>query len=369
MSTSALKHYHVKKITDQKVWNDFVNCLNLNTFLHSEAWVEFNKDYGHDTWQLGLYNQHELVGVALVLKIVAKRGTFLFCPHGPQTSAYADYLDLIKLDNQDLPVKSALIHEIQSELFAFTEYLANLGREENASFIRFSPIFQDISEIKELFPGLGFRPAPTHMHHELTTVVDVTSSLDIVLSKMRKTMRQMIKKAENMVAEGEIKMEFVDTITNELHEVYQDTAERGQFVPFSKEYLQAEYDAFKNFADVRLMAVRYQGKVLSWGMYLFAGKRGFYHQGANLLDKNVPASYLCQWTGIKLAKELGCETYDFWGVSPEDEPNHPWYTIGRFKRGFGGTDMKLIHAQDFILSWQYWITWVIETWRAKKRGF
>ncbi len=363
---STLKNYRIKIIKDQDIWSDFVNHLNLNTFLHSSAWVNFNQKFGHKTWQLGLYYEEELVGVALILKIVAKRGTFIFCPHGPQTSAYADYLEQMK---QAQISNSHLLHEIQAEVFAFTEYLIKLGKEEKASFIRFSPIFEDIPEIKELLPGLGFRPAPTHMHHELTTVVDVTSSEEIILGRMRKTMRQMIKKAENMVAAGEIKTEFVDTISKEMHAVYEDTAVRGGFVPFSKDYLQAEYDSFNNLAKAKLMSVSYGGKILSWGMYLFDGKRAFYHQGANLLDKNVPASYLCQWTGIKLAKEMGCQTYDFWGVSPEDRPNHPWYTIGRFKRGFGGQDMKLIEAQDFILSWRYWITWLFETWRAKKRGF
>lgn len=366
MPESALKNYKVKIITDDNEWSDFVNQLNLNTFLHSEAWVDFNNNFGHKTWQLGLYNHTELVGVALILKIQAKRGTFLFCPHGPQTAAYADYLDQVK---EGQAASQHLIKEIQAELFAFTEYLSHLGKNEDASFIRFSPIFEDMSEIAELFPSLGFRKAPIHMHHELTTVVDVTSDVETILGRMRKTMRQMIKKAENMVQSGEVKTEFVEEISDELHEVYKDTAFRGQFVPFSKEYLQAEYDSFKEFADAKLMAVRHEGKVLSWGMYLFSGKRAFYHQGANLLDKNVPASYLCQWTGIKLAKEMGCETYDFWGVSPEDRPNHPWYSIGRFKRGFGGNDMKLIPAQDFILSWRYWITWAFETWRAKKRGF
>lgn len=366
MTLSSLKHYNIKIVNDNSVWSNFVDELNLNTFLHSRAWVSFNQQFGHETWQLGLYQEGELIGVALILKIQAKRGTFLFCPHGPQTVAYADYLDQIKSGQTP---NSSLLHEIQAELFAFTEYLSKLGSQENASFIRFSPIFEDIPEISELFPGLCFRQSPTHMHHELTTVVDVSLSLENILGKMRKTMRQMIKKAENMVASGEIKVEFVEEITDELHEVYKDTAMRGQFIPFSREYLQAEYDSFKSLAKAKLMAVRHNGKVLSWGMYLFTGKRAFYHQGANLLDKNVPASYLCQWTGIQLAKQNGCQSYDFWGVSPEDRPNHPWYTIGRFKRGFGGEDMKLIPAQDFVLSWRYWITWAFETWRAKKRGF
>jgi len=118
-----------------------------------------------------------------------------------------------------------------------------------------------------------------------------------------------------------------------------------------------------------MVKIVYDGKVYSWGMYIFNGKRAFYHQGANILHKKIPASYLTHWTGINLAKERGCQSYDFWGVAPKDKPNHPWASISVFKRGFGGEDVKLVSAQDIPLSSKYWFTWIIEKIRAKRRGF
>ena len=62
-----------------------------HTFLQSWNWGEFHRLMGDKFWRLGIYNyeagsmNHEacLAGAALVIKIFARRGTFLFTPHGP----------------------------------------------------------------------------------------------------------------------------------------------------------------------------------------------------------------------------------------------------------------------------------------------
>jgi len=47
------------------------------------------------------------------------------------------------------------------------------------------------------------------------------------------------------------------------------------------------------------------------------------------------APHLLQWAAIKITKQLGYKYYDFWGIAPSDQPNHPWSGISRFKRGLG----------------------------------
>lgn len=347
----------IEIISDQNIWEGFVNELNLNTFLHSTAWIEFNKRQNHPFWQLGLYNNNELISVALILKIEARRGTFLFCPHGPQS-----------INNNNSI-------ELQKELVCWKDYLSEFAKVEGCSFFRIQPIVQKNTKNKLVFENVGFRSAPIHMHTELSSVLDISADLDEILMGMRKTTRQMIRKAESLVAEKKVQIEFYEGFTPELLEVYRSTGDRGRFVGYSDKYLEDEYDSFygredsKNNTKVKLFAVRYQGQILSWAMVLFTGKRAFYHQGANILNKEVPASYLCQWTGIKLAKELGCISYDFWGVSPVDNPEHPWAKISLFKRGFGGGDVELLHAQDYVVSWRYWLNWAVESYRARKRGF
>lgn len=342
----------IREINNQEKWDTFISRLSLNTFLHSKAWIEFNHQQGYTSWQFGMYDdENNLVSCALVLKVEAKRGTFLFCPHGPQS---------LGMESQSVD---------PAQLGLWRDHLTDLAKTEKCSFIRIQPIVLRNSENQQQFKKFGFRPSPIHMHTELSTVLDISPDRETLLMNMRKTTRQMVKKGEQLIENGEVVIEDFTEITDELYQVYESTFQRGNFVPYSRTYLQREYESFKKYAKVELFGVRYQGKLLSWGMILISGKRAFYHQGANILDKKVPASYLCQWTGITRAKAHGCKTYDFWGVAPQDQPNHPWAKISLFKRGFGGNDVWLLHAQDYVVSWKYWINWIIESYRAKKRGF
>jgi len=58
------------------------------------------------------------------------------------------------------------------------------------------------------------------------------------------------------------------------------------------------------------------------------------------------ASHLLQWKAILESMKRDCEFYDFWGVSPADEEDHPWAGISRFKRGFSGTEVKYMGCYD-----------------------
>jgi len=57
---------------------------------------------------------------------------------------------------------------------------------------------------------------------------------------------------------------------------------------------------------------------------------------------------------IRLAKEAGCQVYDFWGAPDRVDPGDPMYGVYRFKEGFGAQFVQTIGAWDFpIKSLQY----------------
>jgi len=340
---------NIQTINNQEIWQTFVENLNLNTFLHSNQWAQFNQDQ-NTIWQYGLYDEHqELISVALVIKIEAKRGTFLLIPHGPQYDA--DKVNEIEVMN------------------SWTKHFKELCKTENCSFFRVQPILIKAENSEKLFANLGYKPAPIHVHTELSSVLDITGDEHEILLNMRKTTRQMIKKGLKMVEDKELILGFPTEINAEMHQVYKDTYTRGGAVAYSEKYINKEWQVFGKNGKATLISITYQNKIISWGLMILHGKRAFYHQGGNILHKNIPNSYLLQWQGILFAKEKQAITYDFWGVSPLDKPNHPWANISMFKRGFGGQDVELLHAQDNIISPKYWINWIIEKLRAYKRGF
>jgi lipid II:glycine glycyltransferase (peptidoglycan interpeptide bridge formation enzyme) len=65
-------------------------------------------------------------------------------------------------------------------------------------------------------------------------------------------------------------------------------------------------------------------------------------------------TYALQWRAICEAKNMRCRIYDFWGVSPKGDKNHPWTGISRFKRGFGGEELSFGGAYDMAFDGRYY---------------
>jgi len=355
------------EIKDKNIWEDFLQGVGEKTFLQSWAWGEFQKAMGEKIWRLGMYEEEELVGVCLVVKISARRGRFLFVPQGPIISSK------FKVQSEKLQFKI-------KNLF---QSLKELAKKERCSFIRISPILEDTKENNELFEKLGFRDAPSHMHAELSWVLDI-SKLEAQLPMLRRQASEqellggMRKTTRNLVGRGEREgVEVGKGTLEEFYALYQETEKRQQFVAFSKEYLQKEMEAFNTKYKIQntrykqsaeIFLAEYQGKILAGAIIVFYGDTAYYHHGASLHSK-IPAAYTLQWEIMKEAKKHGILKYNFWGVVEEDDANHPWHGLSLFKRGFGGQEWRLMHAKDIPLSWRYWISWSIERARNWKRGY
>lgn len=335
---------NIHEIIDRNEWEQFVVNYPQKSFLESWGWGEFNRLMGDKIFRLGIFRDQVLKGVALIVKVTAKRGNFLFCPHGPL------------LDWQD-----------ESSFEKLINYLKILGKDEQVSFIRISPFIINNLVNRELFKKYGFRAAPIHMHSELSWMLDITPNEEILFKNFRKTHRNLIRKAEkegitvvqNNTVEG-IKKYF---------EIQKDAVKKHGFVPFSEKYLINEFIGFIKDNQIVVWQANYHQEVISAALIVYYGGVGFYHHGASLLKyKHLPASYLLQWRAIKEAKARGCKLYNFWGIVNSTDEKHPWWGLSLFKKGFNGFEEDYLHAQDLILNWKYYITWMIETIRKKKRG-
>ena len=114
----------IKEIRSKKIWEDFLLECKEKTFLQSFNWGEFQKMMGNEIWRLGIFENSELLGVAQIVKIEARRGKFLFLPHGPVT------------------VKQQATSDKQQILEALLEELKEIAKQENCSFIRIAPILE-----------------------------------------------------------------------------------------------------------------------------------------------------------------------------------------------------------------------------------
>src|SRR6185369_10459732 len=73
----------IREIKNKQEWEDFLAKRQEKTFLQSWGWGEFQKSMDEKIWRFGVYEQGNLISIALVIKVVAKRGSFFLVPHGP----------------------------------------------------------------------------------------------------------------------------------------------------------------------------------------------------------------------------------------------------------------------------------------------
>ncbi len=321
---------------------------------------------GDKVWRIGLYSPPyeggerggRLVAVAQILKVHARRGNFLFIPQGPifaESKNWADHKQILNI---------------------LLEILKKIARHEKASFIRISPILADTPQNRELFKRLGFRPAPIHMHAETTWTLDLTPSEDELLMGVRKTTRNLIRRAvkEGVKIESATSEQSVET----FHKLYIETVKKHNFTPFSLTYLSKQVRILKETTSglktsCQVFTAYHNGQPLASAIIVFYGNSAFYHHGASIPNK-IPAAYLLQWEAIRAAKCRGYKFYNFWGIIKlinnlqTAVSKHPWAGLTLFKTGFGGFQTDYMHAQDLPMNWRYWIDWVIETVRRRKRN-
>lgn len=340
----------VKEITTKNEWEQFIEKCSQKSFLNSWNWGEFQISRGFKIWRLAIVDDSHLQAVALVVKIKARRGTYLLIQHGPI------------IESQDMKVKS--------ELFKlFIKELEKIGQTEGASFIRMNPLWERTPENGELLKKIGLRVAPMHANaYDATWKLDISLSEEELLKNMRKTTRYVIRQAEK---NPEVRIEKSEDIKDlaAYQELNRQVAIRQKFVPFSDGYIKDEFEIFSKDNQALLFFGKHKEEIAAGALIIFWQGIGYYHQAGSLSKyAKLSIPYLLQWEAIKEAKKRGCKLYDFWGyVDPKVNPNHPWSGPTLFKMGYGGKAYEYVHTQDYVLSPMYWLTYIFEQLRKINR--
>lgn len=357
----------VRREASRAEWEAFLARERPPTFLQSWAWGETQAALGEEVVRLAAYDGSDVVGIAQAVTVTARRGHFLHVPHGPVARANAR------------EVLSALLKALRQE-----------AERRKLAFLRVSPIQPDRAEHRGLYRLLGFRPAPMYLHSERLWVLDVTPDEETLLAGMRKTTRNLIRRAEREGVVVRFGVEQLDAFCR----LYAETARRDRFVPFPRRALEAEVAAFsipngnrRDFTvlrntvksqgtegmeegpgavDVIVGVAERQGTPLAGVIVPLTAWSAFYHHGASVRTReNIPAAYALQWELIREAKRRGCGAYNFWGVYP---PGNRRSGITLFKTGFGGREVPLVPTQDLSLSPRYYAAYAVDTLRRWRRG-
>jgi len=333
----------IREITDKKIWEDFLLAQENPSFLQSWNSAEQSEALGDKTLRLAAFNNDELIGICLLLLIKAKRGNYIFAPYGPVFSN-------INEDN----------------LQALVDYLGSWGKENGYDFIRIAPYLENTADNRKLFQNLGFKTSPIHMLSELVWYLDLGPSEEELLAAMRKTTRNLIRRAikDGVVIEKSTSQQDVQ----DFIKLMKETHKRHNFIPYPDKLYEEQVKKFEQDDQVAVFTGRHENQLIAASIVMYYGKAGSYHHGASIRSK-VPVAYLMQWEAIREAKRRGMKEYSFWGIVETDDKDHPFYGITLFKKGFGGQSRQLMLCQDLPLSKKYMVTFIVETLRRIKRGF
>lgn len=335
------------KIYDKNVWNSFVkeNELEFYSFLSSWEWGEFQETFTKKIFRFAIFDKDQQIWQLMLIKNQAKRWTYLFAPHNPLIKKWIDFFEVLKSIEQDLK---------------------RIAKEEKADFIRFNSPIQNKKENKEKFKKLWFINAPMHEHAEDTHLLNLEISEDELLSNMKKSDRYYINRAIKEWVK--IKKWNTKEHIKILADMHEEHSKKVWYHAFSHEFIEKLYKIF--WEQITTISASYNNKVESILMTINYWETTVYYIAASdIVSHKFSPNYLCQWEAIKDAKSRNSKIYNFWGVSPDDNPKHPIAWVSKFKRKFAWYDYSLLHAQDLPITWKYWFNYIIETLRRKKRGY
>jgi len=335
--------YEVEEIVTKKDWEDFVLSQKPKTFLQSWYWGEVNHETGSKIFRLGFKRDGKLVGVCLAIAERARRGPHLVVPAGP----ILDWEDKKLVD-------------------FFVSTIRNLAVKEKVWFVRVRPELENTKECKNMFSKLRFISSPMHLHAENTWILDISKSEDEILSGMRKTTRYLVKKG--LKSRLNLKISTDSKFAGVLYKLQKETIERHGFVGFPEKLFRKEVEIFGNDNLASYVVVGKGNSPLAIAIIIFYGESAYYHFSGSVSEfSKLPFSYFLQWEVIKEAKRRGKKFYNFWGIAPNDNPNHRFAGVTLFKTGFGGERIDWLHARDLVISPLYYFTYAFELLRKTTR--
>lgn len=313
-----------------RAWEALVAGAETSGFMQGLAWASFKRLQGLRVIHVGLFQDDALVGGTLAYAAPRGRGvTLLVSPDGP----------VLPWTERSLA---------GAGMQALHRLLTDVARREGAIAWRIEP------RLPRPRPAAlrNFSRAPVDLLPEETLLLDLSTRPEELLAAMHPKGRYNIRLAAR-------KGVVVDTLTGEagldaFYAVLEQAATRSDFFLESRAFFAQLLEALAPGGHVHLLLARGAERetatpetCLGGLLLLTHGARATYLYGG-VADRDRPrmAGYALQWAAIRLARSLGCQTYDFYGFDPLGRPDHPYARFSRFKRQFGGRPVRYLGAQE-----------------------
>ena len=313
-----------------KAWNEFVEATPETGFMQSSWWVDFRNSCGFENFGVTLKDGENIAGGAVVLKLQYTEGTYFY------------YIQ----DGPVLPCGDRLVGE---EIFGVILNEIEERRETEpgtVSHLRIEPRWLTLPSFVS-----GFRPiaplADPYLEARDTRCIDLRPSEDAILAQMKPKGRYNIHVARKhgvSIIEDTSEQGLADFQT-----IYEETAVRQGIRAKPPDYFQPLVSVFAPSRHRSLFFAEYQGVRIATALVVYFGSRATYFFGGSRdIHRHVMAPYLLHFEIMRKAKALGHQWYDFWGIAPANQPDHPWSSFTAFKSKFGGEEVHLVPTLDYV---------------------
>ncbi|NTV41172.1 MAG: peptidoglycan bridge formation glycyltransferase FemA/FemB family protein [Candidatus Moranbacteria bacterium] len=348
------------------------NIFENSEFLQSGQWRKFQESVGRKTFCF----RNEGFLASVIEHSLPIVGKYFYVPRGPITSLESEEVSISvpagKVCNFSAHQTGRQLSDkkqnskFKDHMKSGISELVDSAERENIGWIRIEPkneeILETIRNIKEINgKKLKILKAPHNMQPREIFIIDISKNEQQLLSEMKPKTRYNIGLAQKkgvLVSSSYSQTKDKEEYLAVFLKLTKEMATRNGIVTHPEEYYRKMLESFPD-EMLRIYVAEYEGpasthgddrsstrdgKIIATNLVLFYGKTATYLHGASGNEhRNVMAPFLLQWQAMLDAKELGCERYDFGGISTNYETgtnmritnkNSPWSGITDFKLGF-----------------------------------
>lgn len=272
------------------------------------------------------------IAITILEKATPPLGKFWYLPKGPGVTSTKDLFDLLKAVKPLAKKAGVFMIRVESEL----------DRTSRSTLERH-----------------GMKKAAPVIPNPSTITIDITPSLETLLTSLPQKGRHAIRRAQR---DGVTVQQVTVTEENakQMYALLAETAE-GQFGIRSFNYYKTFWQTFEKAGLGQLFFAYFEGKVVAGAYAMVFGTKSTYKDGASVRQRTAyGASHFLQWNVIEWAKSKGAIVHDFCGSPPSDEvtnSEHPHYGIGLFKLSFSKRVVDFIGCYDYVLSKTRYNSW------------
>ena len=282
----------------------------MSTILQTPVWARFQRRLGKTV--------HEESGPGWSFVAIEEKtplGRYLYTPYGP-------------------------VAESEPALGEALAALTALARANKAAYVRVEPVSAGLgADADRVLSARGLVRAPKDIQPHLTWKVDLAQDVASLLKGMRSTSRNLFRNIHKKGVTFDISTDPADLPI--LLGFLEKVAGRAEFTAQSNNYLSRAAEVLMPEGAAKLFIARLDGEPIAAALsYDTADTRVYAHAAADDAHRKLNAGIPLLVTMMLDAKAAGIGEFDMWGVSPEDEPEHPWAGFSRFKRSFGGSEVE-----------------------------